>query len=223
MSAIKDLLPQSWRTILSEEFEKPYFKKLEAFLENEFKQQIIYPKREDIFNAFHHTKFEDVKVLLLGQDPYHGEGQAHGLSFSVPEGVALPPSLRNMYKEMQTDIGVAPTKNGNLTRWADQGVLLLNAVLTVRQGAAASHKSQGWEKFTDAVIRKLNEREKPLVFLLWGNYAKKKAELIDRNKHIIIEGIHPSPLSANGGFFGSKPFSAVNEALKKLGDKPIEW
>jgi uracil-DNA glycosylase len=223
MAAIKDLLPESWKKVLAEEFEKPYFKKLEAFLENEFKQEIIYPKRADIFNAFHRTAFQDVKVLLLGQDPYHGVGQAHGLSFSVQEGVALPPSLKNIYKEMEADLEIKPVKNGDLSKWANQGIMLLNAVLTVRQGAAASHKSQGWEKFTDAVIKKLSEREKPLVFLLWGNYARKKAELIDKSKHIIIEGIHPSPLSAKGGFFGSKPFSAVNNALKKLGQEPINW
>lgn len=223
MNSIKELLPQNWQNVLSEEFKKPYFKKLEEFLDDEFQNQIIYPTRENIFNAFNYLDYQDVKVLLLGQDPYHGKGQAHGLSFSVQEGIALPPSLKNMYKEMESDLGIKPVKSGNLDKWAKQGVLLLNAVLTVREGLANSHKSKGWEKFTDAVISKLNEREKPVVFLLWGNYARKKTALIDKNKHIIIEGIHPSPLSASGGFFGSKPFSAVNNALKSLSEEPIKW
>lgn len=223
MSKLKELLNNNWKNILIDEFEKAYFKKLETYLEKEFEEQIIYPDKNHIFNAFNHTDYDNVKLLLLGQDPYHGEGQAHGLSFSVPEGVKLPPSLKNMYKELNTDLGITPSKNGNLTKWADQGVLLLNAVLTVRQASPASHKNQGWETFTDNVIKKLNEREKPLVFLLWGNYAKNKANLIDASKHIVIQGTHPSPLSANNGFFGSKPFSSVNTALKKLNEKEIDW
>lgn len=223
MSNLKELLNNNWKNILIDEFEKAYFKKLETYLEKEFEEQLIYPDKNHIFNAFNHTDYDNVKLLLLGQDPYHGEGQAHGLSFSVPEGVKLPPSLKNMYKELNTDLGITPSKNGNLTKWADQGVLLLNAVLTVRQASPASHKNQGWETFTDNVIKKLNEREKPLVFLLWGNYAKNKANLIDSSKHIVIQGTHPSPLSANNGFFGSKPFSSVNTALKKLNEKEIDW
>lgn len=217
------MLPDNWSNILEEEFEKPYFKKLESFLDNEFQTQIIYPTKENIFNAFKYTSYDDVKVLLLGQDPYHGKNQAHGLSFSVLDNITLPPSLRNIYKELESDLGIIPTKNGNLEKWAKQGILMLNAVLTVREGLANSHKSQGWEKFTDSVIKKLNERNKPIIFLLWGNYAKKKASLIDKNKHIIIEGIHPSPLSANGGFFGSKPFSKINKNLVELGEKEIDW
>jgi uracil-DNA glycosylase len=220
---LKNMLPDNWSNILEEEFEKPYFKKLESFLDNEFQTQIIYPTKENIFNAFKYTSYDDVKVLLLGQDPYHGKNQAHGLSFSVLDNITLPPSLRNIYKELESDLGIIPTKNGNLEKWAKQGILMLNAVLTVREGLANSHKSQGWEKFTDSVIKKLNERNKPIIFLLWGNYAKKKASLIDKNKHIIIEGIHPSPLSANGGFFGSKPFSKINKNLVELGEKEIDW
>lgn len=223
MVELKSFIKNSWKDILIEEFEKPYFKKLELYLETEFKEQIIYPQKENIFNAFNSTDFNDVKVLLLGQDPYHGEGQAHGLSFSVPDGIKLPPSLKNMYKELYSDLNIEMSKNGNLTKWTQQGIMLLNAVLTVRQASAASHKNQGWEKFTDAVIKKLSDRDKPLVFLLWGNYAKKKSTLIDKSKHIVIEGIHPSPLSANAGFFGSKPYSTVNNALKKLNLSEIDW
>lgn len=223
MSFIKEYLPENWRNILSEELEKPYFQILESFLEKEYAEQKIYPPKEDIFNAFKYTDYEDVKVLLLGQDPYHGAGQAHGLSFSVLDNVALPPSLKNMYKELETDLGIKSPKNGNLSKWADQGILLLNAVMTVREKSPNSHKGQGWEKFTDAVIKKLNEREKPVIFLLWGAYAKKKSALINQNKHIVIEGIHPSPLSAHNGFFGSKPFSAINNSLESIGQKPIDW
>ena len=223
MQSIKDSLPQSWQNILSDEFEKPYFKELETFLNNEFENEKIYPANENIFNAFKYTDFNDVEVLLLGQDPYHREGQAHGLSFSVLDNISIPPSLRNMYKELETDLGIKSPKNGNLTKWANQGILLLNAVMTVREKTPNSHKNKGWEKFTDAVIKKLNERDKPLVFLLWGNYARKKAALIDKSKHIIIEGIHPSPLSASTGFFGSKPFSAINNSLKSIGQKEIDW
>ncbi|MFN8671773.1 MAG: uracil-DNA glycosylase [Candidatus Sericytochromatia bacterium] len=220
---MKELIPDNWKNILKDEINKPYFDKLNAFLNEEFRANTIYPPKEHIFNSFNYTNFEDVKVLLLGQDPYHGAGQAHGLSFSVQDGIALPPSLKNIYKELETDLGIKPSKNGNLENWAKQGILLLNAVLTVREGEPNSHKSKGWEKFTDAIITLLNNREKPLVFLLWGNYARKKVSLIDTNKHIVIEGIHPSPLSASGGFFGSKPFSKINESLKKLNYDMIDF
>lgn len=223
MSFIKEYLPENWQNILSEELEKPYFETLELFLEKEYAEQKIYPPKEDIFNAFKYTDYDDVKVLLLGQDPYHGAGQAHGLSFSVLDDIALPPSLRNMYKELETDLGIKSPKNGNLSKWANQGILLLNAVMTVREKSPNSHKAQGWEKFTDAVIKKLNEREKPVIFLLWGAYAKKKSALINQDKHIVIEGIHPSPLSAHNGFFGSKPFSEINNSLKSIGQKQIDW
>lgn len=223
MQILKDLLPANWQNTLNEEFDKPYFNKLEKFLDNEFENEKIYPNRQDIFNAFKYTNFDDVKLLLLGQDPYHRKDQAHGLSFSVLDNIALPPSLKNIYKELEADLGIKSPKNGNLIKWANQGVLLLNAVMTVRDKNPNSHKNQGWEKFTDAVIKKLNEREKPLIFLLWGNYAKKKSTLIDSKKHIIIQGVHPSPLSANSGFFGSKPFSKINQALKNINQNEINW
>ncbi|MFN8575966.1 MAG: uracil-DNA glycosylase [Candidatus Sericytochromatia bacterium] len=219
---IKQQLNNGWDIILSDEFDKKYFRDLELFLEEEYKTQVIYPLKQDIFNAFKYTDYNDVKVLILGQDPYHGKGQAHGLSFSVLDNIALPPSLKNIFKELENDLGIK-NSTGNLEKWARQGILMLNAVLTVREATPNSHKSKGWEKFTDSVIKKLNERDKPVIFLLWGNYAKKKASLIDSNKHIIIEGIHPSPLSANAGFFGSKPFSQINENFKKLGEKEIDW
>lgn len=219
---MKEQLNNNWYHILADEFDKKYFKDLELFLDDEYKNQIIYPLKNDIFNAFKYTDYNNVKVLLLGQDPYHGKGQAHGLSFSVLENISLPPSLKNIFKELETDLGVK-NSTGNLEKWAKQGILMLNSVLTVREATPNSHKSKGWEKFTDSVIKKLNERNKPLIFLLWGNYAKKKTSLIDSSKHIIIEGIHPSPLSANAGFFGSKPFSQINENLKKLSEKEIDW
>lgn len=216
-------MSESWQNILVEEFEKPYIKDLEAFLDKELQEYSIFPKKEDIFSTFKHTSYNDVKVLLLGQDPYHGVGQAHGLSFSVLPNISLPPSLKNIYKELESDLGYLPSKKGTLTSWAEQGILLLNSVLTVRQSEANSHKNKGWEKFTDMIITKLNEKSDPVIFLLWGNYAKKKSKLINDKKHIIIEGIHPSPLSAYGGFFGSKPFSTVNNALKSINKKEIDW
>jgi uracil-DNA glycosylase len=212
-----------WHHVLADQFSAPYFTKLSDFVDNERATQTVFPAESDVFNAFTQTPYEKVKVLLLGQDPYHGEGQAHGLSFSVRPGVALPPSLRNIYKELETDLGIPRSKSGDLTPWAQQGVLLLNAVLTVRKDTAASHAGKGWETFTDAVIRAVSAKEEPVVFLLWGGYAKKKVPLIDASKHVIIQGIHPSPLSANGGFFGSKPFSAVNAALEANGQLPIDW
>ncbi|MEA5468988.1 uracil-DNA glycosylase [Spirulina sp. 06S082] len=219
---LKEKMPANWSKILAEEFKQSYFKKLEAFVLQEYEKQPIYPPLDQVFAAFEYAAFEDVKVLLLGQDPYHGEGQAHGLSFSVRSGVKIPPSLRNIFKELNSDIGCDIPQEGCLTDWAKQGILLLNAVLTVRKKEAASHASQGWETFTDAIIRKLSDRQKPLVFLLWGGYARKKAKLIDIKRHIIIESAHPSPLSAKK-FLGTRPFSQVNEALQKLGYSPINW
>jgi uracil-DNA glycosylase len=215
-------LPADWRKVLAGEMEKPYFKALEKFVDGERKAHQVFPPEEDVFNAFKATPYEKVKVLLLGQDPYHDDGQAHGMCFSVRPGVRIPPSLRNMYKELETDLGVAPVKHGYLKAWADQGVLLLNTVLTVRAHEPASHKDRGWEKFTDAIIKDVSARQKPAVFVLWGAHAKKKAKLIDTSRHAIVQGAHPSPLSAKL-FFGSKPFSAVNEALAGFGQEPIDW
>ncbi|MEM9541091.1 MAG: uracil-DNA glycosylase [Cyanobacteria bacterium P01_E01_bin.42] len=215
-------MPANWSEILFEEFDRPYFTELETFILQEYETQTIYPPIEQIFSAFEYTAFEDVKVLLLGQDPYHGEGQAHGLCFSVQEEVKIPPSLRNIFKELNTDIGCDIPQSGCLTNWAKQGILLLNSVLTVRKKEAASHAARGWEMFTDAVIRKLSDRSDPVVFLLWGGYARKKAKLIDKKRHVIIESAHPSPLSAKK-FFGTRPFSQVNEALEKFGNSPIDW
>lgn len=223
MFNIKELVPDDWKKVLATEFEKPYIKKLEEFLEVEYKEHKIYPAQENLFSALKYTPYNKVKVLLLGQDPYHGAGQAHGLSFSVLPEIPLPPSLKNIYKELESDLGYKQAKTGTLIPWAEQGILLLNAVLTVRESEPNSHKSKGWEKFTDAIISKLNDSETPIIFLLWGNYAKKKTKLINAEKHIIIEGIHPSPLSAHNGFFGSKPFSQINDTLKKLNKETINW
>lgn len=216
-------LPASWQAVLADEFQKPYFKQLMHFVDTERQKHQVFPPEEDVVNAFRLTPYDRVKVLLLGQDPYHDEGQAHGLAFSVRPGVKPPPSLRNMFKELASDLGTTTPNNGFLEPWAKQGVMLLNAVLTVRAHQAASHKDKGWEKFTDAVIHKLGERKKPVVFVLWGAYAKKKKGLIDTSRHMIIEGVHPSPLSAKNGFFGSKPFSRINEALEEQGETPIDW
>lgn len=220
---MEKLLTNSWQTILSDEFTKPYYQKLWQFLEQEFAHQTVYPKKEQIFAALNLTPYEDVKVVILGQDPYHGPNQAHGLAFSVQPGVKTPPSLQNIYKEMVTDLGCQPVAHGNLTSWAQQGVLLLNTVLTVRSGAANSHQGKGWEQFTDEIIRKLNQREEPVVFVLWGKPAQTKVKMIDTKKHPVITAPHPSPLSAYRGFFGSKPFSKANAALEKLGKAPIAW
>lgn len=219
----REQLPPSWQAVVGEEFEKPYFQDLIQFVEAERKNHKIFPPEDDVFSAFQLTPFEDVKVFLLGQDPYHGTGQAHGLCFSVRPGVEPPPSLNNMFKELEADIGCKRPNHGYLVSWAKQGVLLLNAVLTVRAGQANSHKDKGWERFTDAVIQKVNEKEKPVVFVLWGGYAKKKKKLIDEARHWIIQSAHPSPLSANRGFFGSRPFSAINTALQQAGREPIDW
>ncbi|PEE38488.1 uracil-DNA glycosylase [Bacillus pseudomycoides] len=220
---MEHILKNDWEPLLASEFEKPYYQKLRQFLKEEYSTHVIYPKANDIFNALHYTSYEDTKVVILGQDPYHGPDQAHGLSFSVQPGVKTPPSLQNMYKELHADLGCEIPNNGYLVKWAEQGVLLLNAVLTVRQGEANSHKGKGWEHFTDRVIELLNEREKPLIFILWGRHAQAKKKLITNSNHHIIESVHPSPLSARRGFFGSKPFSKVNDLLSSMDEKKIDW
>ena len=216
-------IESSWKEVLKEEFEKPYFEKLIGFIKSEYKSKTIYPAGKNIFAAFNATSFDKVKVVILGQDPYHGPGQAHGLSFSVPEGIPHPPSLRNIFKELNSDLNVPVPKSGNLEKWARQGVFLLNATLTVRASNAGSHQNKGWEEFTDAVIQKLSEEKENLVFILWGAYAQKKGKLIDAEKHFIIKSVHPSPLSAHNGFFGSKPFSKTNKYLKSIGKSEINW
>lgn len=212
-----------WDELISGEFEKDYYLKLRGFLIEEYKTKTIYPDKHDIFNALKFTSYEDVKVVIIGQDPYHGPNQAHGLSFSVQPKVQIPPSLLNMYKELKADLGCFIPNNGYLVPWAEQGVLLLNAVLTVREGQANSHRNKGWEKFTDKVIQLLNEREEPIIFLLWGNNAKEKGELITNKHHFILTTVHPSPLSASRGFFGCRHFSKTNEILRDLGKEPIDW
>ncbi len=216
-------IEESWKKVLFEEFQKPYFETLKTFLVEEKKHHTIYPRGENIFAAFEHTPFENVEVVILGQDPYHGAGQAHGLSFSVQDGVPHPPSLQNIFKELKDDLGCTIPKNGNLTSWAKQGVFLLNTVLTVRASEANSHRNQGWENFTDAVIKLLSAQKEHLVFILWGAPAGAKASLIDSKKHLILRAPHPSPLSSYRGFFGSKPFSKSNEYLSSKGKKPIDW
>jgi uracil-DNA glycosylase len=219
-------LEASWLKVLSDEFGKDYMLKLKQFLKEEKQAgKTIYPKSADIFNAFAKTPFNEVKVVILGQDPYHGPNQAHGLSFSVQKGVRVPPSLQNIYKELSTDIpGFKIPDTGDLTEWAEQGVLLLNATLTVQAANAGSHQKKGWEKFTDTVIKTISEKKKGVVFILWGAYAQSKAILIDETKHLIIKSTHPSPLAvSHGGFFGSKPFSKTNAYLEQQGEKPIDW
>ena len=213
----------SWKKALQEEFGKEYFKKLTEFVRSEYLSAKVFPPPKFIFHAFEMCPFDKVKVVILGQDPYHGDGQAHGLSFSVPESVGLPPSLQNIYKEIIQEIGGTMPKSGNLEHWAKQGVLLLNATLTVRAHTAGSHQGKGWEEFTNAVIQTLSDKKEHLVFLLWGNYAKKKSELIDWEKHCVLESAHPSPFSAYNGFFGNKHFIQTNEYLKKNGQGPIKW
>jgi uracil-DNA glycosylase len=215
-------LPADWKTVLADELRKPYFEKLQKFVDTERAAHTVFPPEDDVFNAFQLTPYERVKVLLLGQDPYHDDGQAHGLCFSVRPGVKPPPSLVNVFKELHHDLGCKIPNNGYLVPWAEQGVMLLNAVLTVRAHKPTSHKNHGWETFTDAVIRALNERSRPVVFLLWGGYAHKKIKLIDDERHRIVTAAHPSPLSLKK-FLGSKCFSAVNEALEELGETPIDW
>jgi uracil-DNA glycosylase len=215
-------IPPSWRTVLAGEFEKPYFKKLGEFVDEERRQYQVFPPEEDVFNALRLAPYDQVKVLLLGQDPYHDEGQAHGLCFSVRPGVRPPPSLVNILKELHHDLGCRIPNNGYLVPWAEQGVLLLNAVLTVRAHQPNSHKDKGWETFTDAVLRAVDAKPHPVVFVLWGNYAQKKTKLIDTDRHVIVKSAHPSPLSVKK-FFGSRPFSAVNRALAETGQTPIDW
>lgn len=212
-----------WDSILAAEFEKEYYGKLRTFLTEEYETQRIYPPQPDVFNALRYSSYADTKVVILGQDPYHQEGQAHGLCFSVNKGVKIPPSLGNIYKELQADLGIQPPQHGYLASWAQQGVLLLNAVLTVRDSQPNSHKGRGWEIFTDAVIKKLNEREKPMVFILWGANAKAKEVLLTNNRHLILTGSHPSPLAAHTGFFGGQYFSRANRFLELENQEPINW
>lgn len=216
-------ISESWYLKLKDEFDKDYFKSLQEFLNKEYKQFTIYPKEENIFNALNLVSYEDVKVVIIGQDPYHEPNQAHGLSFSVEKDVVIPPSLQNIYKELQSDLGCFVPTHGNLTKWAKQGVLLLNTVLTVRKNYANSHKDKGWEEFTKRIIQVLNEREKPVVFILWGNCAKSLEKYITNSRHKIIKSAHPSPLSCYNGFWGSKPFSKTNGYLKQFGEKEIDW
>lgn len=216
-------IEESWKQILSAEFEKDYFRQLTDFVRNEYRSTTVYPPGKLIFNAFNLCPFEQVKVVIIGQDPYHGPGQAHGLCFSVNDNVPFPPSLRNIFKEIQDDLGKPIPESGNLTRWAKQGVLLLNATLTVRAHQAGSHQRRGWEEFTDAAIRALAEQREHLVFILWGAYAQKKGAFIDRSRHLVLTSVHPSPLSAHNGFFGNRHFSRANEYLQQHGLTPIEW
>lgn len=212
-----------WKEKLAEEFDKEYFKTLTDFVREEYKRAVVYPNPKHIFRAFDETPFDSVKVVILGQDPYHGEGQANGLCFAVSEGVKAPPSLQNIFKELESDFGHPIEHDPDLSRWAKQGVLLLNATLTVNARTPGSHQGKGWEEFTDAAIRRLNDEREHIVFVLWGNYAKKKGAHIDRAKHCVIESAHPSPFSAHSGFFGSKPFSKANQYLEQNGQTPIEW
>ncbi len=212
-----------WDKLLEGEFEKEYYLKLRSFLAKEYKTKTVYPDMYDIFNALKYTSYSDVKVVIIGQDPYHGAGQAHGLSFSVKRGIEQPPSLKNIFKEIHDDLGIEIPNHGQLTHWAQQGVLLLNAVLTVRAGEANSHKGMGWEIFTDRIIDLLDKREKPMVFLLWGANARQKKRFITNPNHKVLETVHPSPLSAYNGFFGCKHFSLANEFLRSSGQEPIDW
>ena len=216
-------LPRSWTRVLADELTAPYFLEVQSFLEQERRRHSVYPPAADVFAALAMTPYDRVRVLLLGQDPYHGEGQAHGLCFSVRPGVPPPPSLVNIFQELHDDLGCPIPKHGHLAAWARRGVLLLNTVLTVRAQAAGSHRGHGWEKFTDAVIRKVNEKRDPVVFVLWGGPAQKKTKWIDAGRHAIVTAAHPSPLSAHRGFFGSRPFSAVNQALRGWGQEELDW
>lgn len=216
------MINKKWDVVLKDEFKKEYFKNLGIFVKSEYKSKRIFPEYKDIFNALRYTDYDQVKVVILGQDPYHGDMEAHGLSFSVKEGVKMPPSLANIFKELYSDLGIKRTKT-DLTDWALEGVLLLNSIMTVVRDTPLSHKGKGWEIFTDKIIEKLGEREEPMVFILWGSYARSKKELIKNKKHLILESVHPSPLSANRGFFGSKPFSKTNEFLEKNGIEKINW
>ncbi len=217
------MIGNSWDLLLKEEFNKPYFKELINFINQEYQQKTIYPPKSEIFNAFRYTKYEDLKVVILGQDPYHGEHEAQGLSFSVNNSIKRPPSLQNIFKELESDLSITISDNNSLVPWAQQGVLLLNSVLTVIKDSPASHQKKGWETFTDNVIEIINKKTTPVVFILWGNYARSKKKLITNNIHYIIESPHPSPFSAYNGFFGSKPFSKTNEFLIKNNMEPINW
>jgi uracil-DNA glycosylase len=224
MSDTQIKLEDGWKQALSSEFSAPYMASLKSFLQAEKQSgKVIFPKGAEYFRALDLTPLGEVKVVILGQDPYHGDGQAHGLCFSVQPGVRIPPSLVNIYKEMQADLGIPPARHGFLEHWAKQGVLLLNSVLTVERSLAASHQGQGWEKFTDAVIARVNEQQTPAVFMLWGSYAQKKAAFVDQSKHLVLKAPHPSPLSAHNGFFGSKHFSKANAFLEAHGIEPIDW
>lgn len=223
MEKINPSIEESWRKVLDNEFNKPYFQTLKAFLITEKQQHRVFPPGPLIFNAFNHTPFGEVKVVLLGQDPYHGYGQAHGLCFSVPDGIPKPPSLVNIFKEIETDLGIPPPKGGNLSKWATQGVLLLNATLTVRENQAGAHQGKGWESFTDAAISALSSNREGLIFILWGNFAISKKNLVDASRHFILTAPHPSPLSASRGFFGCRHFSQVNNLLAQMGKSPIDW
>lgn len=216
-------LQNDWGALLKEEFQKPYFIKLQKFLMKEYETHTIYPEEKDIFNALHYTPFHQVKVVILGQDPYHGQGQAHGLSFSVKRHVSIPPSLKNIYKELHNDVGCNIPHHGHLVEWAKQGVLMLNTVLTVREGEAHSHRGKGWETLTDTIISTISEQKEHVVFILWGKPAQEKTKLIDTQKHKVIKSSHPSPLAARKGFFESKPFSRTNAYLLKNGIQPIDW
>ncbi|MBU3668421.1 MAG: uracil-DNA glycosylase [Candidatus Taylorbacteria bacterium] len=216
-------LESSWKNILMDQFDLPYFKELSLFVRNEYQTKETFPNPKNIFKAFDMCPYDSVKVVILGQDPYHGKGQAIGLSFAVPENTTLPPSLKNIFKEIQSDLGITPIQHGNLERWAAQGVLLLNATLTVNAGSPGSHQGKGWEMFTDAVIQKISEGKQHIVFILWGNYARQKGIHIDRKKHLVLEAAHPSPFSAHSGFFGCKHFSKTNAYLKEHGITKIDW
>lgn len=222
MNMVLCMINKTWDLVLKDEYQKEYFKELGVFVKNEYHSKIVYPEYEHIFDAFCYTDYEDIKVVILGQDPYHGDNEAHGLSFSVKEGVSKPPSLRNIFKELDTDLGIQRV-NTDLTDWAKQGVLLLNSIMTVVKDSPLSHKEKGWETFTDNVISELGKREKPMVFVLWGNYARSKKVLIENPNHKIIESVHPSPLSATRGFIGSKPFSKINSFLKENKMTEINW
>jgi uracil-DNA glycosylase len=216
-------LPADWQDLLTDELQKPYFTKLSQFVDGERQQYTVFPPEQDVFSAMKLTSYDNVKVLLLGQDPYHDDNQAHGLCFSVRPGIKPPPSLVNIFKELHTDVGFRIPNNGYLVPWAEQGILMLNAVLTVRAHSPNSHKNHGWETFTDAVIRHVNAKESPVVFVLWGGYAQKKLSLLDTSRHIVVQSAHPSPLSARSGFFGSKPFSRINQALREVGKQEVNW
>ena len=218
-----NLVGNDWDNILQEEYNKEYLKKIVKFINKEYKEKVIFPPKSQILRALSLTNYNDVKVVILGQDPYHGVGEANGLAFAVSNGIKLPPSLKNIYKELYNDLGIKPSTVGNLECWAKEGVLLLNAVLTVEKDKAASHKNIGWEIFTDSIIKKINEKEEPVVFILWGNFAKSKKNLITNSKHLVIESSHPSPFSVNYGFLGSKPFSRTNKFLKDNNIKEIDW